>query len=105
MDLLGDRQGALREVLVPTPTTIDALEWTAIWDEDEMDRILLRRNLNKFMASAKKTFAEGPLDDLLGHTGEKPAADALLDGTFLEKYWDQLGDILTPEFKELLKCV
>ena len=70
-----------------------------------MYRVLLRRNLNKFMASAKKPFAKGPLNNLLGPTGEKPAVDALLDGTFPEKYRNQLGDILTPEFEEFLKCM
>ena len=56
----GDRQGALREVLVPTPTTTDALEWTAIRDEHELYRVLLRRNLNKCMASEKKHSLKGP---------------------------------------------
>ena len=100
-----DRQGALREVLVPIPSCTDDLEWATIRDENEMYGVLLRRNLNKLMASAKNPFAEGPLNDLIGHLGEKPAADALLDGTFLDKYRDQLGDILTPEFEEFLTCM
>ena len=67
-----------------------------------MYQVLLQRKLNKSMASAKKSFAVGPLNDLLGHTGEKLAADALLDRTFLDTYRDQLGDLLTPEFEEFL---
>lgn len=99
------RQGSLREVLVPLPSSTAELEWTTIRDEKEMYNVLLRRNMNKLMASSKNPFAEGPLNDLIGHTGEKIAADALLDGTFLDKYRDQLGDILTPEFEEFLSCM
>ena len=101
----GDRNGALREVLVPVLSIGEGQEWTTIRDENEMYRVLLQRNQNKFMASAKNPFAEGPLNELIGHMGEKPAADALLDGTFLDKYRDQLQDILTPEFEEFLTCM
>lgn len=76
-----------------------------IWDETEMYGVLLRRNMHKLMASANNPFVEGPLNDLIGHTGEKSAADSLLNGTFLEKYCDQLGDILTPEIEEFLTCM
>ena len=88
-----DRHGTLREVLVPTPSSSATLEWMTITDEDEMYGVLLKRNMRKLLASATNPFATGPLNELLGHMGEKPAADALLDGTFLDKYCDQLGDI------------
>ncbi len=57
--------------------------------------------MHKLMASAHNPFAEdGPLNDLVGHSGEKIAAEALLDGTFLDKYCNQLGNLLTTEFEE-----
>ena len=42
------------------------------------------------------------LYDLIGYTGMSKAAKDVVDGTFLEKYGDELGDIL-PETEQVIR--
>lgn len=79
-DTAGDHRLLIEQQLIRAFTSA-TLAWTTITDEDEMYGVLLQHNMRKLLASANNPFATGPLNELLGHMGEKPAANALLDGT------------------------
>jgi hypothetical protein len=64
-------------------------------------------DVTKKIHQAKETpFAGGAkntvLYDLLGYTGMSKAAKDVVEGTFMEKYGDELGDIL-PETKQVIR--
>ena len=73
---------------------------------EDIHHALLERNRKHFHQSDDTPFVGGAenmvLYDLLGYTGMSKAARDVVDGTFLEKYGDDLGNIL-PETEQVIK--
>jgi hypothetical protein len=73
---------------------------------EDIHHALLEQNRKHFHQSDDTPFAGGAentvLYDLLGYTGMSKAAREVVDGTFLEKYGDDLGNIL-PETEQVIK--
>jgi hypothetical protein len=72
---------------------------------DKIHKAILERNKNHFHQADETPFAGGAentvLYDLLGYTGMSKVAKDVVEGTFLEKYGDKLGDIL-PETEQVI---
>ncbi len=70
---------------------------------DYIHKAVLERN-KKHFHQADKTPLAGVLYDLLGYTGMSQAAKDVVDGSFLAKYGDELGNIL-PEMGQLINKI
>jgi hypothetical protein len=72
---------------------------------DDIHKAILERNKKHFHQADETPFAKGAenmvLYDLIGYTGMSQAAKEVVDGTFLEKYGDELGSIL-PETEQVI---
>jgi hypothetical protein len=72
---------------------------------DKIHKAILEWNKNHFHQADETPFAGGAentvLYDLLGYTGMSKVAKDVVEGTFLEKYGDKLGDIL-PETEQVI---
>jgi len=69
-------------------------------EADDIHKALLERNKNHFRKAADTPFGSGDLYDLVGFTGLNEAADAIVAGTFMEEYGDELN--LLPETEQLI---
>jgi hypothetical protein len=73
---------------------------------DDIHKALLERNRKHFHQADETPFAGGAENsvpyDLLGYTGMSKAAREVVDGSFLDKYGDELGHIL-PETEQVIK--
>jgi Zn-dependent M28 family amino/carboxypeptidase len=73
---------------------------------DDIHKAILKRNKKHFHQADATPFAGGAentiLYDLIGYTGMSKAAKEVVNGTFLEKYGDDLGDIL-PETEQVIR--
>jgi hypothetical protein len=62
---------------------------------EDIHKAILERNKKHFHQADETPFAKGAentvLYDLIGYTGMSQAAKKVVDGTFLEKYGDELG--------------
>jgi hypothetical protein len=72
---------------------------------NDIHKAILERNKKHFHQADETPFAGGAentvLYDLLGYTGMSQAAKDVVDGTFLVKYGDKLGNIL-PEMEQVI---
>jgi len=69
-------------------------------EADDIHKALLKRNKNHFWKAADTPFGSGELYDLVGFTGLNKAADAIVDGTFMEEYGADMN--LLPEMEQLI---
>jgi len=67
---------------------------------EDIHKALLEQNKNHFCKAADTPFGSGNLYDLVGFTGLNEAADAIMEGTFLEEYGNDLD--LLPEREQLV---
>ncbi len=72
---------------------------------DDIHKAILRWNKKQFHQADVTPFAGGAknmiLYDLIGYTGMSEASKEVVNGTFLEKYGDNLGDIL-PKMEQVI---
>jgi hypothetical protein len=72
---------------------------------DDIHKTILEQNQGHFHQADDTPFSGGTenmvLYDLIGYTGMSQAAKDVVDGTFMMKYGDELGDIL-PETEQVI---
>jgi hypothetical protein len=73
---------------------------------DDIHKVILEWNKKYFHQADKTPFAGGTentvLYDLIRYTGMSKATKEVVDGPFLQKYGDNLGDIL-PEMEQVIQ--
>ena len=102
--MISSKPNVIRTLLVLRPHSENPTTLMELTNPDHIQQVILMRNATKLAAAHGSHFTMPPLSLLVGHNGEKKAADDLVDGTFDVSAVDKWTDIKHQRELKLFLC-